>query len=362
MMQIGWTTADTTASLQGIYLIHAFMITLVGTAMNVFVIYRMRRLYNRNPEQYRNGIGICLFVMSVADLVSLASLITHFTTANLVSILPTSLLKVLCPLISFIAHTAYTQSMWCWWLMSALRYLATRRPLQYTTLWRLPCMVMGITFVMISLFNSFLIATVRYDVDTNSCYQDYTPTARAHRIADVVLSFFVPTILVLYMDLSVLCCRIQSRLADPMLQIVINRPAAEKRKSLHRFLVITGSCILLNFPENFLRFGVAVGLPFVQPAVFPAALAVLTKALYFAQFAFKSFYLTTFVYDRSVLSKTNSSRQLSISFRQRLEESQHLIRERSSTISYRATTPVPQLARNSSCHALNELIPDRVLV
>ncbi|CAD5228151.1 unnamed protein product [Bursaphelenchus xylophilus] len=362
MMQAGWSTSDTTASLQGIYLIHAFMITLVGTAMNVFVIYRMRRLYNRNPEQYRNGIGICLFVMSVADLISLGSLMAHFTTANMSAIIPTSMMKILCPLISFVAHTAYTQSMWCWWLMSALRFLATRRPLQYTTLWRLPCMVMGVTFMLVSFFNSFLMATVHYDPKSQMCYQDYTATARTHRMADVFLSFFTPTILVLYMDLSVLCCRIQSRLADPMLQIVINRPAAEKRKSLHRFLVITGSCILLNFPENFLRFGIAAGLPFVQPAVFPAALAVLTKALYFAQFAFKSFYLTTFVYDRSVLSKTNSSRQLSISFRQRLEESQHLIRERSSTISYRATTPIPTLARNSSCNALNELIPDRVLV
>lgn len=57
------------------------------------------------------------------------------------------------------------------------------------------------------------------------------------------------------------------------------------------------------------------------------------------QFAFNAFYLTTFVYDKSVLSKTNSSRQLSLSFRHRLEESSHMIRERASTISYRATTP-----------------------
>jgi hypothetical protein len=68
-----------------------------------------------------------------------------------------------------------------------------------------------------------------------------------------------------------------------MLQIVINRPNAEKLKSL-RFLAITISCILLNFPENFLRFGAALGLPFVvgQEAI-PQSILVLAKAMYFSQ-------------------------------------------------------------------------------
>lgn len=185
-----------------------------------------------NPQvlfQYRNGIGVCLFIMSVADLVSLASLCAHFATdSSLVGWLSPRALRLACPLVSFISHTAYTQSMWCWWLMSALRYMATRRPLQYTTLWRLPCIVMGATFLCVACFNSFLVAMVRFDPLAGQCYQQFSYASRAHRLVDVVLSFCVPTLLVLYMDLSVLCCRIQSPLADPMLQIVINRPAAEK--------------------------------------------------------------------------------------------------------------------------------------
>lgn len=47
--------------------------------------------------------------------------------------------------------------------------------------------------------------------------------------------------------------------------------------------MITSSCILLNLPENFVRFSVALGLPFAQSAVFPPSLTVLAKALYFAQ-------------------------------------------------------------------------------
>ncbi|KAF8372067.1 hypothetical protein PRIPAC_78496, partial [Pristionchus pacificus] len=70
--------------------------------------------------------------------------------------------------------------------------------------------------------------------------------------------------------------------------------------------------------------------------------------------SFNAFYLTSYVFDRNVLSKTSSSRQLSISAR-RLEESPNIItRERSHTVSYRATTPVPLLTRNSSCILLDQ--------
>lgn len=60
------------------------------------------------------------------------------------------------------------------------------------------------------------------------------------------------------------------------------------------------------------------------------------------------------------MSKTNSSRQLSMSFRHRLEESSHLLRERANTVSYRATSPLPPLlVRNSSCCALDRLGPQK---
>lgn len=67
------------------------------------------------------------------------------------------------------------------------------------------------------------------------------------------------------------------------------------------------------------------------------------------------------VYDRSVLSKTNSSRQLSLSFRRQLEESSHMIRirERASTMSYRASTPLPRIQRNSSFGGLDQLMPGK---
>lgn len=63
-------------------------------------------------------------------------------------------------MILFSTHTAYTQSMWCWLFMSGLRYVATTRPLQYTTLWRIPCTAMSVVLVGAMLENGWLLFTV----------------------------------------------------------------------------------------------------------------------------------------------------------------------------------------------------------
>ncbi|KAI1704096.1 7 transmembrane receptor (rhodopsin family) domain-containing protein [Ditylenchus destructor] len=320
------------------------VILVVGAVMNFYVIYRMRRFRRRDREQYQNGIGICLYTMAAADLVALASLILHFAVTASSPMISEGFHNTMCKVILFSTHTAYTQSMWCWLFMSGLRYIATTRPLQYTTLWRIPCTAMSVVLGGAILENAWLLFTVhsvQSEAQPLTCTQQFDVMNRSQRVIDILISFVVPTLLVLYMDMSVLCCRPGPKSSDPMLQIVINRPSCERKRMIYRFLVVTVSSLVLNVPENMLRLLAAFGL--LSQSGERSALAVfgveLSQAMFFAQFAFNAFYLTTFVYDKSVLSKTNSSRQLSLSFRHRLEESSHMIRERASTISYRATTP-----------------------
>ncbi|KAI6214379.1 hypothetical protein M3Y94_00261300 [Aphelenchoides besseyi] len=329
--------------------------------MNSAVILRMIRLQRRAPEQYKNGVGLCLHLLAIMDVLSIVVFVIQLFALEYVFKLFNEQISTLsCKTLAFIAHLVYSESMWCYGLMSTLRYVATRRPL--TILWRIPIYCMSSVFIIATLLNSWLLISVTYDTETQTCVQGYTTTTQIHRIIDVILSFVVPTLIVLYMDFMVLCCRIQSD--DPMLQIVINRPTAEKRKSINRFLIITISCISLNLPEMIFRLISAVNGNLIQESVsFSFHWIVLSKAMFYSQFAYRAFYLTTFVYHRTVLSKTNSSRQLSISFRQRLEESSHMIRERANTYSYyRTSSPIPQqqkMARNASCAALDQLLPGK---
>uniref|UniRef100_A0A7E4VFG9 G_PROTEIN_RECEP_F1_2 domain-containing protein n=1 Tax=Panagrellus redivivus TaxID=6233 RepID=A0A7E4VFG9_PANRE len=332
------------------------IIICIGSGMNVYVLYRTKRLHRRDPEQFRNGIGICLCFMASANFVALLALLMHSVITIASDSLPEIVYDALCKIMMFASHTAYTQSMWCWFFMSALRFIATQRPLQYTTLWRLPYLALSAAFVGAMIENAYLLISVSGGKYT--CEITTTMSSRVYWSFHVVISFVTPALLILYMDISVLFCSITKTFGDPMLQIVINRPCGEKKKLIRRFVVITVSCLCFNAPENLIRILVASGQDIMKLGV-PYGLLQLSQILYYTQFAFNAFYLTTFVYEKSLMSKTNSSRQLSISFRQRLEENGHLLRERANTVSYRATSSMPTLVRNSSCCALDQLGPQK---
>ena len=70
--------------------------------------------------------------------------------------------------------------MWSWLLMSFLRYLATTRPLQYTTLWRIPCIAMAVVFIGAVLENGWLLLTVYSSTSADGrmeCTQEFNVSA-----------------------------------------------------------------------------------------------------------------------------------------------------------------------------------------
>lgn len=148
--------------------------------------------------------------------------------------------------------------------------------------WRIPFILIIVSFVLGLFLNSWLLFDVSLQ-DGRQCMQSFTAVSRVHNLVGILLSFVVPIILVIYFDLSVICCRVQPPF-DPMLQIVINnRPNGERRKSLNRFLIITLTTICLNIPALFLRFSSALNFPFIQIDEVPPAILVLAKAAYLTQ-------------------------------------------------------------------------------
>uniref|UniRef100_A0A1I7XUB2 G_PROTEIN_RECEP_F1_2 domain-containing protein n=1 Tax=Heterorhabditis bacteriophora TaxID=37862 RepID=A0A1I7XUB2_HETBA len=51
---------------------------LLGIPCNVFVLFRMGRLSKKCSDMYSNGVGLCLFVMAIADIGSLCSILIHY--------------------------------------------------------------------------------------------------------------------------------------------------------------------------------------------------------------------------------------------------------------------------------------------
>uniref|UniRef100_A0A914DK60 G-protein coupled receptors family 1 profile domain-containing protein n=1 Tax=Acrobeloides nanus TaxID=290746 RepID=A0A914DK60_9BILA len=162
--------------------------------MNLFVIYHMQILRRRDKEQFRNGIGICLFVMAITGLVTLFTLAFNFVFSICAPLFSPTAQTILCKVIFFTSHAAYSQSMWVWLLMSTLRYIATRKPLQYTTLYRLPYMAMTSTMIGSIVENSYLLFVV--EGSDYGCVLDQSIATRVYKIFDVIMSFAIPTLLI----------------------------------------------------------------------------------------------------------------------------------------------------------------------
>uniref|UniRef100_A0A0N4ZCK7 G_PROTEIN_RECEP_F1_2 domain-containing protein n=1 Tax=Parastrongyloides trichosuri TaxID=131310 RepID=A0A0N4ZCK7_PARTI len=326
------------------------VIILIGLCMNFYVIFKMHRLKRKDPDRFSNGIGICLWIMAISDVSSLISTTLYLSPHLWFSFVNSFLARFVCKIIFFVMKTAYSQSMWVWLLMSGLRYTAAYRPLKYTTLWRIPMIVMSTTFICVSFLNVWLFISI--SATEESCVNQYPNINKYHEVAYMFISYGIPTLLIFYMDIAVLFCRSMAiKTSDPLLKIVINRPEKERKKSIYKILIIIITCLTLNTPENIFRIVDNFDLlSFNNHNWLISSGRALSKLLFFSQFAFNAFYLTTFVYDKSINTKTNSSRQLSISVRVRIEESGHLIRERSSTITGKGNTTTlgVSIPRNAS--------------
>jgi hypothetical protein len=64
-------TVDTVAKY--VFILH-IIIAVIGFIANILVICRIIKFAKTNPEKYRNGIGILLLTMAIADLVSLITI------------------------------------------------------------------------------------------------------------------------------------------------------------------------------------------------------------------------------------------------------------------------------------------------
>ncbi|CAI4228198.1 unnamed protein product [Auanema sp. JU1783] len=347
-------TSTATLGLFSIFFLFSTVLT-IGLVLNLFVFYRMTKLAKRDPSQFFNGTGIFLLVMSISDLSSLLTIYFQLILIFIKSQLPLMAQIIICKTTEYLTHIAFTQSMYCWLCMSGLRYLAAMHPLQYSTVWRNPLIAIIATLIIAVILNLQLLTTIGSESE-EGCSANPNMTFVIYDLVDAIISYAIPFWLIVWMDLRVLCGCKRRKTSDPLLQVVFHKVDEDteksRKKNMRRFMIVTLISLALAFPEVCLSTTRVLLEPNFQtsPVIFYGI-----KFLFYVRFSFNSFYLTAYVFDRNVLSKASSSRQLSLSIR-RLEENPSIIlRERSNTVSYRATTPVPVLTRNSSCIILDSL-------
>ncbi|GMR37354.1 hypothetical protein PMAYCL1PPCAC_07549, partial [Pristionchus mayeri] len=321
---VNWTTDVLTAEMIPIdvalfvllgYVVYLLLI-LIGIPANVFVLQRMLHFRRKCPDTYRAGTGACLLAMSVADLVALISIL-FFCIMSFGLELPFSafVYRWVCKISIFSMHTATSVAIWSWLLMSILRWLALYRPLMYHTLFNLPVRAVALITLAASLTNVWLLFTVDFNFDSNTCMQHWLFESEAISkfllLAEMIWSFFLPILVVAYLDLSTLLSiprLISARYQNSLLHNEAHAQQQHLKKSstktLLRWLAIALIDILLNAPENIRRLITILGFVTDEFAVSyeMTILRTVSDIFYYSQYSFNAAYLALFIYDRATSS------------------------------------------------------------
>ncbi|VDL70141.1 unnamed protein product [Nippostrongylus brasiliensis] len=217
---------------------------ILGIPCNVFVLYRMSRLSRKCADVYSNGVGLCLFVMAIADIGSLCSILIHY------------ILSI---------------------------YTGTQLISDYVGVSTLNVICKG-GCTMVSLFG---------------CQE----INKVFLLVESIASFVIPTLTIVYVDASVLFgIRIKMKAMKPEvpdLRRNITPSSSKQCYYLWRWLVIALIDVGLNAPENLSRLALILGIIEYSDSENFYIYRIMAQVPYYLQFGFNSVYLVLFIYDKS---------------------------------------------------------------
>uniref|UniRef100_A0A1I7RMU4 G_PROTEIN_RECEP_F1_2 domain-containing protein n=2 Tax=Bursaphelenchus xylophilus TaxID=6326 RepID=A0A1I7RMU4_BURXY len=176
-----------------------------GIAFNVLVFCKGNRTNKRQASTTRISLRL-LALMAMADTISLGALLLMLSIQYLGLRNPQTM-TVVCKIDLFLIHAASAFSIWCWLVMSAIRYIAIYRPYAHLRLNKEPMFAVATVVLMCGLFEAWILFDVKFDVRARGCVETL-PEEWGFRIqlAEITWSYFLPLVLITVLDFRVLCC------------------------------------------------------------------------------------------------------------------------------------------------------------
>uniref|UniRef100_A0A0N4V4F5 G_PROTEIN_RECEP_F1_2 domain-containing protein n=1 Tax=Enterobius vermicularis TaxID=51028 RepID=A0A0N4V4F5_ENTVE len=190
------------------------------------------------------------------------TLVIHFATLN-----------------DLLTHFSTSISIWCWLLLSTLRYLSIHHPFLYIRIWYLPLRMLSVVVVVGFLTNLCFVLQ-----DKSCIAEDFFSTSvvkQTFLLIEMSWSFCIPSAIIIFADASALWCWIKltkieknsraymgdlrrncssrSKTVSIRLQIWQKKYIISKR-SVWRWLFLALVDVVLNAPENIFRFCTIVGI------------------------------------------------------------------------------------------------------
>uniref|UniRef100_A0A914VAY6 G-protein coupled receptors family 1 profile domain-containing protein n=1 Tax=Plectus sambesii TaxID=2011161 RepID=A0A914VAY6_9BILA len=334
------------------------IVPLLGITLNSYVLLRLRRIARESVFRFETTSALPLTAMSMADTICLCAelfqVLFHYSVKlGVGESLDPRMLAWFCKIDLYLMHVTSAFSVWCWLVLSVMRYVAVFKPFIYRTIWRQPRHALIIIAGMSGTFQIWILGFVTYNAMERGCIEDERSSLisiKVTHMADITASYVVPALLTATVDAFVFCRRHgdmelieppqmerrlgialpgelkralikQSGNSSPTTMCRSNRAmsiistssnqvkkrlkASKKRQSMmYRSLLISLINLSCNLPSHMLRaiWTLEVDLSFI-PGIGMRYIEGISQLLYFAQFGCNAFYLSTTIYETSAPSR-----------------------------------------------------------
>ncbi|GMT11852.1 hypothetical protein PFISCL1PPCAC_3149, partial [Pristionchus fissidentatus] len=182
-------------------------ICILGITFNVLTFFKNKATRKRSTTTTRVSLSL-LRVMAGADTACLAAML--FTLgAGKMGWRSNWLLGIfVCKVNLFIVHSASAFSLYCWLVLSLVRYVAVFSPFKHLRLNREPILAVTLLAVVICAAESWLLFDIQYDMEKGACMNGHDDDLeRKIQIVEIVLTYFVPLGFITICDIKVLFFR-----------------------------------------------------------------------------------------------------------------------------------------------------------
>uniref|UniRef100_A0A1I7V1W9 G_PROTEIN_RECEP_F1_2 domain-containing protein n=1 Tax=Caenorhabditis tropicalis TaxID=1561998 RepID=A0A1I7V1W9_9PELO len=332
-------------------------ISVLGIIFNLGLLLRRKFTSTRTSSTTRSSLFL-LGTMAAADTLCLFSLLfllclRFFGLEN-----HPYVLTFVCKLSVFVMHTTSSFSIWCWLVLSAVRYVAVYRPYTHLKLNKEPRLAVLTVAIFCCVSEVWVLWDIEYDETFKACGGTETEISRHLQIFEIFTSYFLPVIIITVLDLKVILCRTwrfsggpkrSVKAAKQKLSIYsegcpspdasvkkystsanvtisksrsngeLTSSSRSKRRQhlrvLRRCLCITVFDLSMNLPSYLLRLYVSLvddTEPISDEYISTIALVEeISQVMYFAQFALNALYLICIIYDTPKRKFTLPSTQMS---------------------------------------------------
>ncbi|CAD6193706.1 unnamed protein product [Caenorhabditis auriculariae] len=324
-------------------------ITITGIVLNLGILIRRKFNSKRSSSSTTRSSLFLLAAMAAADTLCLFSLL-FLLCLRFFKLEDPLFLTLVCKLDVFVMHTTSSFSIWCWLVLSAVRYMAVYRPYTHLRLDREPRFAVITVAVFCCLSEAWVLWDIAYDDESKSCGGPETEISRHFQIFEIIISYFLPVAFITILDIKVLLCRavwfshvthkpsnvardsvtnasIREKEATPtasgntsrppsldhklsvtllnsnlsFMEVSLSRSRSKKRQQmrvLRRCLCITIFDLSMNLPSYLLRLYLAI-TPKDEVTNWELIFIVeeISQVMYFAQFALNAVYLVCIIYD-----------------------------------------------------------------